>query len=354
MDYNKNYYQTLGVQKSATETEIKKAFRKLSIKYHPDKNQGNKEAEEMFKVVNEANNVLSNPETKKDYDIKSPHGANYDPNAGNPFANMFGGGNGNNFYDGFFSAFDDILNNTGAKRRRREFVEKLDIQLAMRIPLDMVYNNEAVDIEYERYITCTTCSGTGSEPSNDDVECVHCEGTNKDCRYCHGTGKIAMKQCTKCKGKKVIKSKKKLQIKDIYKVALSNNLHFKYSDYGHHSQYYIGEKGDLLINALLENQTEYTIEGVNLVKEIDVDFRTVVLGGVYEHKHLDGKTWRVKIGEKSNNKHSLRVKGKGLLHPNGQTRGDLYLKINLIIDYSTLSDEDIELLKQIKKEDTKV
>lgn len=354
MDYNKNYYNILGLNNNASESDIKKAYRKLSIKYHPDKNPNDTNAENKFKEVNEANGVLSKPDKKKEYDTRSPHGASYNPNSGNPFGGNPFGGSGHDFYDGFFSSFESMFESMrGGGRGRREFIEKLDIQVVQPVTLDKVYNNEVVNFKYEKYITCTTCSGSGTEPSDDDVECAHCEGTNPDCRFCGGTGRISDTKCTKCNGKKVIKNISTVKIKDIFKIAISN-LQFRYTGYGNHSRFYPGEKGDLLINVVLENQTEYDIEGVNLIKEIDVDFRTIILGGIYYHKHLDGKTYKIKIGEKSNNKHSLRVKGKGLLHPNGQIRGDLYLKLNVNIDYNTLTESDIEYLKKIQKEDTKV
>jgi len=343
MDLNKNYYHILGLQKDATEEDIKKTFRKLSIKYHPDKNPNNKEAEDKFKIINEANSVLSNKNKKNEYDINSPYGASYNPN---PFNGFFGGNSTNDFYNSFFN---DIFSSFSG--RRRDFREDLNIKMRINVPLENVYNNKEINLPYERYVSCSLCDGKGVIESDNDVDCIHCHGKNKDCNYCYGTGKISINVCTRCNGNKISKKKEVLEIKDCFKSGLSN-IEFNYSNKGHHSKYYFGEKGDLSVIMILKNDTDYIVEGVNLRKTLDVDFKTAILGGYVYHEHLDGKIYKINIPAKCNNNHPLRVRSKGLLYPNKAVRGDLYFNVNICIDYNNLTTDDILLIKQMKIENS--
>jgi molecular chaperone DnaJ len=331
MDYNKNYYQELELDKNATIDQIKKQYRKLALKYHPDKN---KNSVERFQRINEANSVLSNEKSKNEYDTRSPHGKSYSPGFGS-FGN-FGG-----FSSGFDFNFSDIFeqffggNPFGG---REEFKENLDINSTIQITLKDIYLNDNKKIKYQKQIHCDECNGTGFDRNSHSDTCEICNGTGvnrgQTCEYCLGEGKIYTGECKKCKGNKVVLTDSEINLQSLSK--LRGNIRNAYSGYGHQSKYYRNKVGKLILNVNIEQNKEFKIvNDFDLQKDINVHFQDCIDGNEITIKHVDNKELKIKLNEKTNDGNFIRLKNKGLLK-NEINRGDLFLKINIIIDYNRI------------------
>lgn len=341
MDYNKNYYQELNIDKNATQDEIKKAYRKLAHKYHPDKNKSDKTTEEKFKNVSEANSILSDKRKKHDYDHNSPNGNSYSPN---PFGGMFGGGQGFEFH---FSGGDTIFEQFFSKNnpfggfnpfQQEEFIEELDINISKNINLKEVYNNEKITLKYNKNVSCKDCRGTGFDSKSEAYICEVCNGSgiykNSVCQYCKGDGQIYTEQCNVCKGEKVINKESEVIIQNVSQIRKSvRNIH---RGYGHQSKYYSNKVGSLILNIFLDRNDNYEIiNNFELHKTINLHFQNAINGINLKLKHIDDSEIDVKIPEKTKDGDTIVIKEKGLLINNDQ-RSDLYLKINIIINYDKI------------------
>lgn len=338
MDYNKNYYQELGVNKDSSQDDIKKAYRKLAHKYHPDKNQGNKEFESKFQKINEANSILSDTKSKQEYDQRSPHG-----NAYSPFS-QFGGGNGFEFHFGNSGPGDIFSQFFGANSPfgfnpfggfREEFRENLDINVSTTINLKQIYLNELLTIKFKRFLHCEDCNGTGFDKKSHSDMCEICNGTGINhkgtCEYCQGEGKIYTGQCKSCKGEKVVLKDTEVNLQNLLQVR--NSIKNMHRGFGHQSKYYRDKVGSLILNINVDRNDGYEIiNNYDLSKTLDIHYQDAINGDEILNKHIDDTSFNVKLPVKTKNGDILRVKEKGLLRENN-TRADLYLKINIIIDY---------------------
>ena len=292
MDYNKNYYQELGLDKNASEDDIKKAYRRLAHQHHPDKNAGHKDAEAKFQRVNEANQVLSDPKSKQEYDQRSPHGNAYSPFNSNPFEFHFGNGNddffsqffgGNSPFGGGFNPFDPF---------NRQVRENLDINFNININLRQLYLNEKIEVKYKRNVWCENCPE-----------------------------KVELKDA-------------EVALQNLYQIR--NNVRSVQRGYGHQSKQYKEKQGSLVLNINLERNDEYQIiNNYELHRVIDVHFQDAIDGSEFLYTHIDDTKIKIKLPTKSKNNDILKVKEKGLLL-NENDRSDLFLKINIIIDYERI------------------
>ena len=341
MDINKNYYAILGITKDADKATIKKSYRKLAMKYHPDKNPDNKEAEAKFKEIAEANEILEG-DKRGNYDTQSQYGANFDPN----FARRSGGG-------GFsYTVYTDQhgrqhVRSTGNgvdprdifeefKRRQEQFHENLDITLKKVITLKDLYNNTKIEIKYDRKITCTRCKGSGFDPDSSSHKCEVCDGTGKDgfatCKYCMGEGKIHTGTCNKCNGEKLITSTEAFNIDNIYQI-INRTTQKILANYGNHSKFFRGKIGNVILLIDFQDNTDYLIQGdKSLLKPLNVHYKDAIGGFKFDHIHLNDKKYKISIPNKTKDGDLIRVKSRGLLI-DGTNRGDLYFDVNIIIDY---------------------
>jgi len=343
MDPNKDYYKILDVTKDASEEDIKKAYRKLAVKYHPDKTKGDKELEEKFKEANEANTILN--KNREQYDMMSPHGANYNPTGGFGFP---GSGGFNPFGGSPQDIFDSFFGGNRGFRDQQGFREDLDIQQQIDVTLADVYNNKTTEVDYQRYISCEDCDGTGFDKNGHSEICEVCDGTGQDpkfkgtrmivqCPQCQGIGKIFTDTCKTCNGDKVKIKQVKFNLDNIYKLTGSSKEYL--SGYGHHSKYYPGKVGNLvlLINYIPDEKYQPLKNG--LIYQLDVHYEDAINGYKYEHKHLDNKKYKFTIPKETKNGEIIRIKNKGLLLTKKQ-RQPLLFKINIIIDYNRIKKED--------------
>jgi len=331
MDYNKDYYKELDIDKNSTDIEIRKQFKKLSKIYHPDVKNGN---EAKFKEINNAYSILSDSNLKQDYDRNSPHGNAYSPfnsfgNGGFEF--NFGGAGDifSQFFGGGFNPFSQFA--------REEFIENLDIELTANIDLKQIYLNENPTINFKRFVHCDDCNGTGFDKKGHSDMCEVCNGTGrnngKNCEYCMGEGKIYSGKCPTCKGEKVTLKDTEITLQNISSLRhTSKNLH---PGFGHQSKYYRNKVGSLLLTVNLIMNDNYQINDSNLYKTLNLHYQDAIDGKELDYKHIDNTYIKIKIPEKSQNDNIIIIKEKGLLK-NTTNRGDLQLKLNIIIDYDRL------------------
>jgi molecular chaperone DnaJ len=334
MDYNKNYYQDLGLDKNCSQDDIKKAYRKLAHQYHPDKNKtGN---DDKFKEISAAYAVISDSKQKQEYDQRSPHGNSYTPfNAfnGGGFEFHFGNGSPNDIFSQFFGQNSPFSNHFGFQRE--EFIENLDVNLSAKINLKQIYLNENLAIKFKRYLHCEDCKGTGFDKESKSDQCEMCDGTGRNygkvCEYCRGDGKIYTEQCKKCNGEKITLKDTEVTLQNLFQIR--DSLRNAHRGYGHQSKYYREKIGSLILNITVDRNDEFKIvNNYDLSKTIDIHYQDAIDGIEIIYTHIDNNIIKIKLPGKSKNNDIIRIKEKGLLK-NENLRGDLYLKINIIIDY---------------------
>ena len=340
MDYNKNYYEELGIDKNASDEEIKKSYRKLAHKYHPDKNGGNKESEIKFQKINEAQSVLSDQKLRQEYDQRSPHGKSYSPFSsfgGNGFEFHFGNSEPADIFSQFFggnSPFGAEFNPFGGFQRE-EFRENLDINASVTINLKQIYLDENFVLKYKRFVHCEYCNGTGFNKNSHSDTCEICNGSGKNkggtCEYCKGDGKVYTGQCNHCKGEKLEMKDTEVTMQNLSQ--LRNSIKNAHRGYGHQSKYYRDKVGTLILNINIDRNDGYQIlNNYDLSKTLDVHYQDAIDGAEFLYHHIDDTEIKIKLPIKTKNDDVIRIKEKGLLK-NDNDRADLFLKINIIINY---------------------
>lgn len=359
----KNYYDILGINKSASKEEIKKAFRRLAHQYHPDKSGGNADK---FKEVNEAYTVLSDDQKRAQYDTYGQTFAG--SNSGGPSDGGFGGFEGFDFSgfqnaggfsaEGFGSQFDlgDIFGEFFGGRRsrvRRGRDISIDVELSFE---ESIFGGERT-IVLNKISECSVCKGSGARQGSERVECKICNGKGKiheikksifgsfemsrSCDECGGTGKVPKERCLACGGAGVFKKEEDIRIK--IPQGIDNGEMIRLSGAGEAVPH--GTAGDLYIKVHVRKHKIFRKEGSNLLMNLDVKVTDAILGANYEIETLDGKQI-LEIPQGSNSGDILRLKGKGV--PYGRNRGDIlvYLNIKIPKKISKAAREAVEKLKQ--------
>ncbi len=360
----RDYYEVLEVDKSASADEIKKAYRKKAIQYHPDKNPGDKVAEEKFKEAAEAYEVLSNPEKRARYDQFGPEGVN---GAGG-FGGFSGGGMS---MDDIFSMFGDIFGGHGgfggfggfggsAQEEPRKF-KGSDIRIKVKLTLKDIAGGTTKKFKLKKFIPCPYCHGTGAEGGRTDT-CPMCKGsghilrtqqsifgmmqTQSVCPQCNGEGKIIKNKCRECGGEGIVYGEEVVEVKIPAGVAEGMQLSMREKgNAGKHN----GVNGDLLIQIEEEPHPELIRDENDLVYNLLLNVPTAALGGSAEIPTIDGKV-KVKIEPGTQPGKVLRLRGKGLPSVNGYGTGDLLVNISVYIP-ETLSKEEKAALEKIQDSD---
>lgn len=362
MSEKRDYYEVLGVSKDADAKEIKKAYRKLAMKYHPDKNPGNKEAEEKFKEINEAYEVLSDEEKRSTYDRFGHDGLNNQGGFGG--GQGFGGFGGGGGFGGFEDIFGDIFGSSGfgggfggGGSRRRGPRRGADIKQSVTITFEEAAFGKKLKVKLNRNEECEECHGSGAKPGTSKKTCPTCHGTGtvqsvqrtpfgniasqRTCSTCNGEGEINENPCTKCHGTGSIRKTKTIEV-DI-PAGIDDGQMIKLSGQGE-----IGEKGgprgDLYIIVNVKKHSIFTREGYDVYIEMPITFVQAALGDKLEVPTLDGKvSYNLPEGTQTGTVFRLREKGIPKLRSN--SRGDQYVKV--IIDTpKKLNDEQKELLRK--------
>ncbi|MDD3839089.1 MAG: molecular chaperone DnaJ [Clostridia bacterium] len=353
----RDYYEVLGIDKNANDDEIKRAYRKLAKKYHPDLNQGDKQAEAMFKEVNEAYKVLSNPETRARYDRFGHAGAEQ-----NGFGGGFGGFEG---FDetGFGDIFDMFFGGTGftGSRRRRNGPRKgADIRYDLDITFEEAAFGTKKTMKISKMDICGNCNGTGAKSGTEIEVCPKCDGTGeyqqvqstpfgrfvniKTCDKCHGAGKIIKEPCDKCHGKGKVRATKKISINIPAGIDSGQAITIReQGEPGEHG----GPPGDLYVYINVKPHNLFERQGNDVYCEIPITFAQAALGTELEIPTLDGKI-KFKIPEGTQTGTTFKIKNKGIPSLRGYGRGDQFINVKISVP-KKLNHEQKELLKKFEE-----
>ncbi len=348
----RDFYEVLGVSKTASAEEIKKAYRKKALQYHPDKNPGDKESEEKFKEAAEAYEVLSDPNKKQRYDQFGHAG----------LGGAAGGGDFGGFSDieDIFSAFGDIFgghfggfggfgNQRGGGGRR--VTRGSDLRVKVKLDLTEISKGVEKKIKVKKYVSCQHCNGTGAQNASAYNTCSTCRGsgrvtrvtntllgqmqTTSACPTCHGDGKIITDKCNHCAGEGVIRDEEVINIK--IPAGVGEGMQMNITGKGNAARRG-GINGDLLVVITEEEHPELVRDGNNLIYNLFLSFPEITLGTTAEIPTVDNKV-KVKIDAGTQPEKILRLRGKGLPDVNGYGTGDLLVRIHVWIPKKLTSDE---------------
>ncbi len=367
----RDYYEVLGVDKSASADEIKKAYRKKAIQYHPDKNPGDKEAEEKFKEAAEAYEVLSNPDKRARYDQFGHEGMS---GAGG-FDGGFGGGQGMSM-DDIFSMFGDIFGGHGgfggfsgfggggSSQAQRKF-RGSDLRVKVKLSLKDIANGTTKKFKLKKYVPCSHCHGTGAEGNSGTETCPTCKGsghilrtqqsifgmmqTQTVCPQCNGEGKIIKNKCKECGGEGIVYGEEVVEVK--IPAGVAEGMQLSMSGKGNAGRHN-GIPGDLLIQIEEEPHPELIRDENDLVYNLLLSIPMAALGSTVEIPTIDGKA-KVKIEPGTQPGKVLRLRGKGLPNVNGYGNGDLLVNVSVYIPETLSKDEKNALEKMQDSENFK-
>lgn len=359
----KDYYEILGLQRNASEAEIKKAYRKHALQFHPDKNPGNKDAEDKFKEAAEAYEVLSNADKRAKYDQYGHDG----------LRNGGGFGGGGMSMDDIFSQFGDIFGNafgggggfggfsqSGGARRR---VNKgTDLRVKVKLSLKEIAKGVEKKIKVNKLVPCATCSGTGAADGSSYSTCQHCHGTGQitrvtntflgqmqtasTCPYCSGEGKTIINKCNTCGGSGTTKDEEVISLN--IPAGVTDGIQLSVGGKGNAAPRG-GVPGNLIVQIEEIQDPELMRDGTNILYEHFVSFPDAALGTSVEVPTIDGRV-RIKIEPGTQGGKVLRLKGKGIPSLNGYERGDQLININVWTPRNLTRQEE-EMLESLKKSD---
>ena len=349
----RDYYDVLGVSKSSTPDQIKSAYRKLAVKYHPDKNKGDKAAEEKFKEASEAYHVLSNAERKQNYD-NFGHAA---------FENSGGGRGGFGNFD-FSSHFSDIFEDFfgegfggSGRRSRRSNSRGSDLRYDLSITLEEAYNGKKQDIKFSTSEKCDTCKGSGSKPGHDAGSCSMCGGhgqvrsnqgfftVQQTCPQCSGSGEEITNPCSSCGGQGKKQASKRLSV--TIPKGVDDGTRIRLAGKGEAGSRG-GGNGDLYLFINVYSHDLFKRSEENLFFECPISITDAALGTSIEIPTIDGGKAKIKIPSGTQTGKQFRLKGKGMPYMRGSGAGDLYVQINTEVPVS-LNREQKELLEKFRE-----
>jgi len=363
----RDYYEVLDVAKNATPEEIKKAYRKKAIQYHPDKNPGDKEAEEKFKEAAEAYEVLSNPDKRARYDQFG--------HAGVGGASGFGGAGGFSMED-IFSRFGDVFEGAfgggfssffgggGSRGGGRRAVNRgTNLRVTVKLTLEEIANGTTKKIKVKKYVPCSACHGTGEKDGNSSSTCPTCNGrgvqtrvmhtmlgqmqTSTTCSTCGGSGKVIKDKCTSCYGEGIVSGEETIELK--IPAGVYEGMQLSMDGKGNAARHG-GVNGDLLIAIQEVEHPELKRDGIDLIYNLYIGIPDAILGCSAEIPTIGNKV-KIKVDPGTQSGKILRLKGKGLPDINGYGHGDLLVRINVFIP-NDVSKDDKKLLEQMRESES--
>ncbi|MBI4549397.1 MAG: molecular chaperone DnaJ [Candidatus Omnitrophica bacterium] len=351
MSANKrDYYEVLSVAKGAPAEEIKKSYRKLALKYHPDRNPGDKQAEEKFKEAAEAYAVLSDPEKRSQYD---------------QFGHSLGGRGFSGFegFEGAFSDFSDIFGDIfgdffgGGRSSRSERGRRgSDLQYNVEITLEEAAAGKELSLNIPRQETCEACQGSGAEPGTHKVSCPECRGSGqirisqgffmfqRACPRCQGEGERIEKPCRVCRGSGRVEKTRKLNVKIPAGIETGSRLRISGEGEGGRRG---GSAGDLYVGVVVKEHPVFQRDGEDLHCEIEIPFTVACLGGEVNVDVLDGKS-SLKVPEGTQSGKVFCLHAKGMPSVRSRARGDLYVRVKIRVP-TRLTEKERKLLEEFAK-----
>ena len=359
MAKRKDYYKILGVNNDASQDEIKKAYRKLAIKYHPDRNPDNKEAEDKFKEIAEAYSVLSDENKRKEYD--NPSSAFNGPDFGDmdmeEILRHFGFG-ANGMGHGGFDPFGDFFG--GQDNNEQRTVKGSSIRIRVEVTLEEVLNGCHKKIRYKCLVPCPDCNGSGANGQPQYERCPHCGGTGQifnqrgnmqiitTCPHCHGRGQTLKNPCPKCNGNGLINGYNEVEF-DIPK-GVVDGMQLIINGKGNTPPHNHGVCGDLIVIITEKEHDTFIRHGNDLIFGLKVPIIDAILGCEKEVTTIEGKKLIGKIPEGVNEGYKLKIKGYGLPIYGGNQRGDMICVIRLLLP-KKINSEERELLLQLQNKE---
>ena len=344
----RDLYEVLGVNRDASEDELKKAYRKLAMKYHPDRNPDNKEAEEKFKEVKEAYEILTDANKRAAYDRYGHDGINP----------QMGGGGGGQGFDGFADAFGDIFGDIfggggGGGRGRSNVYRGADLRYNLEITLEEAARGAEKTIRIPALEECGTCHGSGAKPGTQPKTCPTCGGAGQvriqqgffsiqqTCPKCHGSGRIIPEPCTTCGGAGRVKRQKTLEVK--IPAGIDDGMRLRHGGQGEPGVNG-GPAGDLYVEIHIKQHPVFQRDGDDLHCEMPISFTTAALGGEIEIPTLDGAA-NIRIPAETQSAKVFRLRGKGIRNVRTHAPGDLM--VHVIVETPVkLTDRQKELLRE--------
>ncbi len=351
----RDYYDVLGINKNASSEDIKAAYRKLAIKYHPDKNPGNKSAEDKFKEASEAYGILSDKNKKENYDSFG-HAA-FENGGGGQSGGFggFGGFGGSDFSDIFEDFFGDF--GGGRKNNRRNSNRGSDLRYDLSITLEEAYSGKKQNIQFSSSDKCTTCKGSGSKPGHSADRCTYCGGNGKvrsnqgfftvqqTCPQCSGSGEEITNPCNECNGSGNKHTSKKISV--TIPKGVDDGTRIRLAGKGEAGTRG-GASGDLYLFINVKSHDLFKRSDVNLFFEFPISIADAALGTTIEIPTIDGKKAKIKIPDGTQDGKQFRLKGKGMPFMRRGDYGDLYVQVKTEVPVF-LNKEQKEILERFRK-----
>ena len=358
-----DFYTTLGVAKSASEDDLKKAYRKLAMQYHPDKNHGNAEAEKKFKQINEAYDTLKDAQKRAAYDRYGhqafTNGGMNNAGGGGAGFGDFGGGS---FSDIFEDLFSEFTGGRGRGRGQEQAAQSAaargsDLRYNLEITLEEAFKGKQQTIKVTTSASCDTCSGSGAEKGTAPETCGTCNGrgvirvqqgfftVERGCSTCQGTGKVIKNPCKTCAGSGRIRKEKTLNAS--IPAGVEEGTRIRLAGEGE-AGFRGGPAGDLYIFLSIKPHKIFRREGANIYCQVPIKFMTASLGGHLEVPTIDGGRVKVTIPEGTQTGHQFRLRGKGMSVLRSSAKGDMYIEVQVETPVN-LNKKQKELLREFDK-----
>ncbi|RUO80421.1 molecular chaperone DnaJ [Idiomarina tyrosinivorans] len=351
---SQNFYEVLGVSKDANEREIKKAYKRMAMKYHPDRTKGDKELESKFKEIKAAYEVLSDPQKRQMYDQYGHEAFQQARQGGGGPGGAGGFGGGADFADIFGDVFGDIFG--GGRRQQARAARGADLRYNLEMSLEDAVRGKSVELEIPTLVECEDCHGSGAKKGTSPKTCGQCHGTGQiqmrqgffavqqTCPQCRGSGKVISDPCRSCHGHGRVEKKKTLSVKIPAGVDTGDRIRLAgEGEAGEHG----APAGDLYVQVHVREHPIFTRDGNNLYCEVPMSFTKAALGGEIEVPTLDGKV-KLKVPKETQTGKLFRLRGKGVKSVRTGTAGDLLCKV-VVETPVNLSDSQRELLSDLER-----